>query len=317
MERQFKYRSILKQTDGCPSFQSESMAPSAGPMVRSVILPQQYRLKQIRRIGYKNGLALYLIGTDILVGQMHLLTFSQVPYSAGHQRNSRRMEGCGLSTLEVAANSYITVLGSLHANATGLGTVQWFVQKALAEEIDDSEVGTIYSNITVSGCVHLVVLSFCANFLVDQKVGTEQSKTIQLLSFCQITFTISRFIGVAILNFIDPALLLAIYEFCCSLFCLLISRRPGYRAVGCIFYLFFSESICYPPRYEVQTKRGTGLIVMVSPLVCWHFSIQGVSLNSGCCWYPLTQGALADRAYTRRSYLVPTSGFIAATIHAV
>lgn len=174
----------------------------------------------------------------------------------------------------------------------------------------------------------VTVASFAVNFLVDQKVGIDQSKASQLLSFCQITFTISRFIGVAILNFIDPALLLAVYGFCCSLFCLLVSQLPGYRAVGCLFCLFFFESICYPVRpfsyqaiihssssvkrqcifslgtknLRVQTKRGTGLIVM------------GVV---GGAWYPLAQGALADRAYTRRSYLVPMSGFFAVTIYAI
>ncbi|KAG1777643.1 major facilitator superfamily domain-containing protein [Suillus placidus] len=342
----------------------------------------------IRRIGYKKGihvgLALYSIGIDVLV-----------PYSAGHQRNSRRMEGCGLSTLEVAANSYITILGTPQyaaarlnfshgfqavatfagpliasrwfftgANATSLGTVQWvylavagsgialhilflsvltfdsfcdlpeIIEEPLAEETGDSKVGTIYnpgplwkqyhcvlgfvaltayyfcggSDIQHSGA-QVTVASFAVNFLVDQKVGIDQSKASQLLSFCQITFTISRFIGVAILNFIDPALLLAVYGSCCSLFCLLVSQLPGYRAVGCFFCLFFFESICYPCIFSlgtknlgVQTKRGTGLIVM------------GVV---GGAWYPLAQGALADRAYTRRSYLVPMSGFFTVTIYAI
>jgi FHS family L-fucose permease-like MFS transporter len=155
----------------------------------------------------------------------------------------------------------------------------------------------------------VTVASFAVNFLVDQKVGIDQSRASQLLSFCQITFTISRFIGVAILNFIDPALLLAVYGFCCSLLCLLVSQLPGYRAVGCFFCLFFFESICYPCIFSlgtknlgVQTKRGTSLIVM------------GVV---GGAWYPLAQGALADRAYTRRSYLVPMSGFLAMTIYAI
>lgn len=108
-----------------------------------------------------------------------------------------------------------------------------------------------------------------------------------------------RFLGVLMLNFIDPALLLAFYGFCCSLFCLLVSQLPGYSAVACLFCLFFFESICYPVRLflflnytsfivyfqciftlgtknlGVHTKRGSGLIVMVSPLVFWLCSIQG------------------------------------------
>lgn len=41
---------------------------------------------------------------------------------------------------------------------------------------------------------------------------------------------------------------------------------------------------------------------------------QGVG---GGAWYPSAQGALADKASTRRSYLVPMSGYIAMLIYAV
>ncbi len=80
------------------------------------------------------------------------------------------------------------------------------------------------------------VASFVVNFLVDQNIGISKSKASQLFSFCQITFTvgrsairkssgidrthcISRFVGVAILNFVDPALLLTLYAVCCCVFC--------------------------------------------------------------------------------------------------
>ncbi|KAG1751642.1 major facilitator superfamily domain-containing protein [Suillus paluster] len=282
--------------------------------------------------------------------------------------------GCGLSTLEVAANSYVTVLGTPQyaaarlnfshgfqaiatfagpliasrwfftgANATSLGTVQWvylavaglgvallilfffcdlpeITEDMLDEEID--EVGIVYGPGPLWKQYHCVfafvaqtayygaqvsVASFAVNFLVDQGLGIHQSKASQLLSFCQITFTIARFIGVAILNFIDPALLLAFYGFCCSLFCLLVSQLPGYGAVGCLFCLFFFESICYPCIFSLGTKN-------LGVQTKWGTSLIGVG---GGAWYPPAQGALADKAYTRRSYLVPMSGFIAMTIYAV
>ncbi len=37
----------------------------------------------------------------------------------------------------------------------------------------------------------------------------------------------------------------------------------------------------------------------------------------GGAWYPPAQGGLADRAYTRRSYLVPLSGYLVMLIYAV
>lgn len=326
----------------------------------------------IGRIGYNKGihvgLALYSIGAIFCWPSAKFETY-------GGFVASLFVTGCGLSTLEIAANSYVTVLGTPQyaaarlnfshgfqavatfagpliasrwfftgANATSLGTVQWvylavagsgvalhilfffcdlpeITEEALAEEINESKIGSPgplwkqyhcvlgFVALTAYYGAQVTVASFAVNFLVDQKVGIDQSRASQLLSFCQITFTISRFIGVAILNFIDPALLLAVYGFCCSLFCLLVSQLPGYRAVGCFFCLFFFESICYPCIFSlgtknlgIQTKRGTSLIVM------------GVV---GGAWYPLAQGALADRAYTRRSYLVPMSGFLAMTIYAI
>lgn len=102
-----------------------------------------------------------------------------------------------------------------------------------------------------------------------------------------------------ILNFIDPALLLAIYGVGCTLFSLLVSQLPGYGGVGCMFGLFFFESICYPCIFTLgtknlgkYTKRGSGLIVMVST---FHVLTR-----------PLTKSMLGCR---RRS-LVPTrAGF--------
>ncbi len=95
------------------------------------------------------------------------------------------------------------------------------------------------------------------------------------------------------LNWFDPALLLSIYALGCCAFSLGVSYAPGKAGVGCLFALFFFESICYPvrpPRFRLSelslnivphfqviftiatkslgrhTKKGSGLIVMVS----WH-----------------------------------------------
>ena len=97
-----------------------------------------------------------------------------------------------------------------------------------------------------------------------------------------------RFIGVVVLNFIDPALALSFYGLACSAFALGVAYAPGKGGVGCLFGLFFFESICYPvsalfcvlhgseTEQSLQviftiatknlgryTKRGSGLIVMV------------------------------------------------------
>jgi fucose permease len=92
-------------------------------------------------------------------------------------------------------------------------------------------------------------------------------------------------VGVVILRYIDPALVLSFYSLACTVFCLCISQLSGWSGVGCLFCLFFFESICYPCIFTIGTKnlgrwtkQGSGLIV------------QGVG---GGAWYPPAQGSLA------------------------
>lgn len=320
------------------------------------------------RIGYKKGvhigLGLYSLGAVFFWPSAKFEKY-------GGFVGSTFVIGCGLATLEVAANSYISVLGSpkyaaarlnfsqgfqgiasfsgpliaarwffTGANATSLGTVQW-VYLAVAglgvalnilfffAELPEITSATPTEDISgqhesfwkqyhcLFGWVaqtayvgaQVGVAAFAVNYFEDQGVGISAPRASDLFSFCQITFTVGRFVGVLLLNFIDPAFLLACYGGFCTLFCILASQLPGYGGVASLFLLFFFESICYPCIFTlgtknlgIHTKRGSGLIVM------------GVG---GGAWYPSAQGALADKANTRRSYLVPMSGYIAMTIYAV
>ena len=110
------------------------------------------------------------------------------------------------------------------------------------------------------------VASFAVNFMSEQGVGISQSFASQLFSYCQMTFTLGRsvsvcslfqrfllnvafcvrFVGVVLLNFIDPALMLSFYAIACSVFCLGVALASGKAGIGCLFALFFFESICYP-----------------------------------------------------------------------
>ncbi|TFK44534.1 MFS general substrate transporter [Crucibulum laeve] len=284
--------------------------------------------------------------------------------------------GCGLATLEVAANSYISVLGTpkyaaarlnfsqgfqgvasfagpliasrwffTGENATKLDTVQWvylavsglgvvlnimfyfchlpeITEEALSAEIHEvgiiadvepfrKQYRCIFGFVAQMAYVgaQVGVASLAVNFMVEQGIGISASKASQLFSFCQLTFTFGRFVSVAILNFIDPALLLSFYGFMCCVFSVCVALVHGRAGIVCLFFLFFFESICYPCIFTlgtknlgVHTKTGSGLIVM------------GVG---GGAWYPPAQASVADRISTRRSYLVPFSGYIAMTIYAI
>lgn len=73
-----------------------------------------------------------------------------------------------------------------------------------------------------------------------------QSRASTMFSLCQVTFTIGRFVGVVILNWVDPALLLSFYAIMCVISSICVATLSGWTAVGFLYVLFFFESICYP-----------------------------------------------------------------------
>ena len=64
----------------------------------------------------------------------------------------------------------------------------------------------------------------------------------------KVTHGATSFVGVVLLKWVDPALLLSFYAIACSAFALGVTYGPGKSGVGCMFALFFFESICYPVR---------------------------------------------------------------------
>lgn len=113
----------------------------------------------------------------------------------------------------------------------------------------------------------VAVASLAVNFMAEQGVGFSRSKASLYFSYCQMTFTFGRyvpfhyqishrltvigpcrFVSVVILRYVDPALLLSIYAAGCCAFSLGVALAPGLSGIGCLFGLFFFESICYPVR---------------------------------------------------------------------
>ncbi|OSX66289.1 hypothetical protein POSPLADRAFT_1064677 [Postia placenta MAD-698-R-SB12] len=326
----------------------------------------------MRKYGYKKGIHMGL--TYYSLGAIFFWPSARYEKYGGFV-GSTFVIGCGLSCLEVAANSYISVLGSpkyaaarlnfsqgfqgvasfagpmiaskwffTGKNATSLYTVQWVYvavaglgvvlnilfyfcplpeisEDAISEEMENSgltvdqepfwkQYHCIFGWVAQTTYVgaQVGVAAMAVNFFVGQNVGISKPEASQLFSYCQITFTVGRFVGVAILNFIDPALMLSIYGVACAAFALATAYAPGKGGVGCLFGLFFFESICYPVIFTLatknlgrHTKKGSGLVVM------------GVG---GGAWYPPAQGAIADYN-TAHSYVVPFTGYVAMTVYAV
>lgn len=323
------------------------------------------------RWGYKNGihlgLGLYSLGAIFYWPSARYATY-------GGFVGCTFVIGCGLAALEVAANSYIAVLGSPKyaaarlnfsqgfqgvasfagpmiastyffrgKNAYTLDTVQWvylavaglgfvlnvlfyfcdlpdITDQALSEEIQHAGISEtkepfwkqyrcIFGFVAQTAYVGAQVGVASLAVIYLEESGINSSKASLMFSFCQITFTIARFIGVVILRFIDPALLLSLYALGCSISCLCVALVQGTGGIVFLYILFYFESICYPCIFTlgtknlgIYTKRGSGLIVM------------GVG---GGAWFPPAQASLGDRSNTRRSYLVPVAGYLAMLIYAV
>jgi len=329
----------------------------------------------MRRYGYKKGIHLGL--TFYSLGAVFFWP-SAVYAKYGGFVGCTFFIGCGLSTLEVAANSYIAVLGTpkyaaarlnfsqgfqgvasfagpmiaarwffTGANAYSLDTVQWvylavaafglllnilfffcplpeITEDALSEELQVAGISTdekpfwkqwhcILGWVAQTGYVgaQVAVASFVVNYLTDASQGSnfDDATASQLFSYCQITFTVGRFVSVLILQYIDPALMLTVHAVCCAAFCIAVALVKGKAGVGCLFCLFYFESLAYPVIFTLGTKNlgrntkwGSSLIVM------------GVG---GGAWYPPAQAALADLAGTPRSYLVPMSGYLAMLLYGI
>lgn len=123
-----------------------------------------------------------------------------------------------------------------------------------------------------------------------------------LLSYSLIAFTVGRFFATGLATILESNFILTIYASIAIALCSYVTAGHGKPAVGVLMALFFFEAPMYPTIFTLgtsnlgrHTRRGAGILVM------------GVS---GGAVFPPIQGAIADAAGTRISYIVPTVGFI-------
>lgn len=332
----------------------------------------------MRRFGYKPaicmGLTLYSLGAIMFWPTAHFTSASNKHAAFGGFVACTFVIACGLATLEVAANSYATVIGNPKtaaarlqfcqawngvasfigpliashaffngANANNLTNVQ-FVYLAVAcaglavnilfictrlpevseEVLEAMRQAELEESQDVSGdgnkplykcynCIFGFIAQFCyvgaqvtvASFFINyanENGGITKSRASLLLSMSLLLFTLSRFLGTLLLNYVASDFLAAIYSGCAIILCFACSGVKGNAAVGCIMALFAFESILYPVIFVLgteklgkNTRRGSALLVM------------GVG---GGAVFPPIQGAVADAASTRLSYVVPAVGFV-------
>lgn len=147
----------------------------------------------------------------------------------------------------------------------------------------------------------VTIASFFINYATENASYTS-AQASNMLSYALITFTVGRFVATALATVFQPDFLLMIYASIAIALNAVICAAHGNASVGVLIAIFFLEAPMYPTLFTLgtanlgrHTRRGAGILVM------------GVS---GGAVFPPIQGAIADSAGTRISYVVPLVGFV-------
>jgi len=153
----------------------------------------------------------------------------------------------------------------------------------------------------------VTIASFFINYATEN-ANYSSAQASQMLSYGLITFTVGRFIATALATVFESNFLLTLYACGAIAFNAYIAAGHGKSAVGVLIAIFFFEAPMYPTIFTLgtanlgrHTRRGAGILVM------------GVS---GGAVFPPIQGAIADSANTRISYVVPLVGFVVVLAYA-
>ncbi|MDP4284821.1 MAG: L-fucose:H+ symporter permease [Bacteroidota bacterium] len=147
------------------------------------------------------------------------------------------------------------------------------------------------------------------NYCTEKNIGIDNVRASYLLSGSLILFTAGRFAGTALMKFIAPHKLLALYSFVNICLCFVVVTASGIISVYSLMAIFFFESIMFPTIFAlgvknlgIYTKKGSSYIVT---------SFIGGAL------VPLAMGALAQSYSTPFSYIVPLICFVFVFLFAV
>ena len=140
------------------------------------------------------------------------------------------------------------------------------------------------------------------NYCTEKGLDISNEKASYLLSGSLILFTIGRFAGTAIMKFLAPNKLLAIYAIINIFLCGFVIWTEGMISIYMLMAIFFFESIMFPTIFALgvknlgaDTKKGSSFIIM---------SIVGGAL------VPYVMGSLAELYSTPFSFIVPMICFV-------
>jgi len=140
------------------------------------------------------------------------------------------------------------------------------------------------------------------NYCTEKGLGITNERASYLLAGSLLLFTIGRFAGTALMKFIAPNKLLAVYAIINIILCACVIWMHGMLSIYMLMAIFFFESIMFPTIFALgiknlgaYTKRGASFIIM---------SIVGGAL------VPYVMGSLAESYSTSFSYIVPLVCFV-------
>jgi len=207
----------------------------------------------------------------------------------------------------IAVLFLVTKLPEVSEEMLNSSTVENFATDEFGNEIGQGPIYKQYNMIfgfIAQFCyvgAQVTVASFFINYATENATYSS-AQAANMLSYALITFTVGRFIATALATIFQADFLLMVYAVFAIAFNAYICAGSGSSAVVVLILLFFFEAPMYPTLFTLgtanlgrHTRRGAGILVM------------GVS---GGAVFPPIQGAIADTAGTRISYVVPLVGFV-------
>lgn len=146
------------------------------------------------------------------------------------------------------------------------------------------------------------IAAFFINYATENWTGSTAEIAARLLGIGLILFTVGRFVGTALMKWIKPPKLLALYAVINIILGLYVIYGSGSLSVFILMAVFFFESIMYPTIFALgvknlggHTKKGGSFIVMAI---------------SGGAFIPPIMGWIADAYSTPVAYWVPLVCFV-------
>jgi FHS family L-fucose permease-like MFS transporter len=139
--------------------------------------------------------------------------------------------------------------------------------------------------------------------------GLEEKPAAYLLSIALLCFMIGRFAGTALIRFIEPSKLLAVYSLINMILLTAAVLIQGKFSVYALLGVEFFMSIMFPTIFSLgvrglgtRTKKGSSLMVM---------AIVGGAV------FPVIMARVSDASSIQTAYLVPAACFIAVLLFAL